>query len=68
MLVVEDGAPAHTSQVAEAAQNCLGICSLTHPPNSPDLNPIEPPWKLLKTHMGHRWGAHESLDALWQAG
>ncbi|ETW85192.1 hypothetical protein HETIRDRAFT_310330 [Heterobasidion irregulare TC 32-1] len=42
MLVVEDGALAHTSRLAKSARLKLGITPLTHPPSSPDLNPIEP--------------------------
>ena len=55
MLVVEDGAPAHTSKAANKAQRHLG--TLTHPPNSPDLNPIEPLWTLLKTRIAARQGS-----------
>ncbi|RDX54395.1 hypothetical protein OH76DRAFT_1328717, partial [Lentinus brumalis] len=44
MLMVQDRAPMHTSQVAKAAQKHLDIHTLAHPPNSPDLNPIELLW------------------------
>jgi hypothetical protein len=42
MLVVEDGAPGHTSKLTLKARSELGINKLTYPPKSPDLNPIEP--------------------------
>ena len=67
VLVVEDGAPAHTSKAANKARRHLGIRTLTHPPNSPDLNPIEPLWALLKTRVAARRGSQKSLDALWKA-
>ena len=67
MVVVEDGAPAHRSKVANEAQRHLGIRSLTHPPNSPDLNPIEPIWGVLKSRVAARPGSQKSLDTLWKA-
>jgi transposase len=48
VLVVEDGAPAHTCKKARIAREQLGIVNLTHPPASPDLNPIENVWHHLK--------------------
>jgi transposase len=67
MLVVEDGAPGHTSKLASAARAELGITKLTHPPKSPDLNPIEPLWYLLKTRIADIPGSGNSLDKLWEA-
>ncbi|RPD70494.1 hypothetical protein L226DRAFT_470191 [Lentinus tigrinus ALCF2SS1-7] len=66
MLVVEDGAPAHTAGLSKSARLRLGIHTLTHPPNSPDLNPIEPLWGLLKTRVSAQRKSRESLDALWE--
>ncbi|KIM91810.1 hypothetical protein PILCRDRAFT_57472 [Piloderma croceum F 1598] len=67
MLVVEDGAPGHTSKVASQAQSELGIKKLPHPPKSPDLNPIEPLWYVLKTRIADIRGSGNSLDNLWEA-
>jgi hypothetical protein len=44
ILVVDDGAPGHTSKVASKAQSELNLKKLTHPPKSPHLNPIKPLW------------------------
>ena len=66
-LVVEDGAPSHTSRAAAAERKELGIQNLTHPPSSPDLNPIEPLWLLLKNRVADIPGSSNSLDALWAA-
>ena len=67
MLVVEDGAPAHTSHLIKSAWLKLGIIPLTHPPSSPDLNPIKPLWLLLKNCVADTPGASNSLENLWLA-
>jgi hypothetical protein len=65
MLVVEDGAPPHRGQAAKLARKRLGIHSLPHPPNSPDLNPIEPIWRMLKNRVYNTPGSRQSLEHLW---
>ena len=67
MLVVKDGAPCHRSAVAKNVQCELGITNLEHPPSSPDLNPIEPLWLILKNHVGDIPKSQNSLDGLWAA-
>jgi transposase len=67
MLVVEDGAPAHRGKPAKKARHELGIKQIPHPPNSPDLNPIEPLWMLLKRRTYETPGARRNLEALWNA-
>ncbi|KAL4247461.1 Ribonuclease H superfamily protein [Abortiporus biennis] len=67
VLVVEDGAPAHTSRVAKCAHEILNIHTLTHPPRSPDLNHIEPLWLLLKDHVADVPGSWSSIGKLWDA-
>jgi transposase len=67
MLVVEDGAPGHRSKLTKNAQSKLGIIQLTYPPNSPDLNPIEPLWYLLKNRIANIPGSANTLDKLWEA-
>jgi hypothetical protein len=67
ILVVEDGAPSHRSVVAKKARDEAGITNLTHPPSSPDLNPIEPIWLLLKNRVADTPGSANSLNALWNA-
>ena len=65
MLVVKDGALAHTSCLTKSAWLKLGITPLTHPLSSPDLNPIKPLWLLLKNHVADTPGASNSLKNLW---
>ena len=67
VLVVEDGAPAHSCNLAKAARANLGIQTLTHPPNSPDLNPIERVWYILKTRVADIPDSRENVDKLWAA-
>ena len=66
IIIVEDGAPAHTSKVAQAARAKLGFQTLTHPPNSPDLNPIEPLWGILKYCVSRIPESHKSIKSLWE--
>lgn len=46
-LVITDGAPWHTNEIAETFDN-LSILKL--PPYSPELNPIEQVWQWLRQH------------------
>jgi len=67
ILAVEDGAPGHVSKLTSAAQAELDIKSPTHPSKSPDLNPIELLWNLLKNYITDIPGSMNSLDKLWEA-
>ena len=65
MPLVEDGAPTQSSKVAKAARLDCGITSLRHAPSSPDLNPIEGLWLILKTKIGAQPRKATTLDELW---
>jgi transposase len=66
IFVVEDGAPAHTSRVAKIARNEIGIKTMTHPPRSPDLNPIEPLWRTLKARVAKAAESRSTVEKLWK--
>ena len=47
----QDGAPAHTAKSVKAFLAQEGIEVLDWPGNSPDLNPIENLWAIMKSRM-----------------
>jgi transposase len=49
-LIMEDNAPTH-KKYAIPARNALGFESMNWPPNSPDLNPIENVWYVIKEQI-----------------
>ena len=51
IYVVEDGAPVHRCAAAKNFRESNQVCSLSHPPQSPDMNPIEHVWKSFKTNI-----------------
>jgi transposase len=63
-VVVMDNLAAHKAEAVRAALEAAGISYRYLPAYSPDLNPIEPCWSKLKTHLrtvGAR--SREALDA-----
>jgi hypothetical protein len=67
MLVVEDSASCHRGAKTSKRRAELGMKQLTHPPSSPDLNPIEPIWFLWKSCIWDIPGSHSSMAALKKA-
>jgi transposase len=65
VLVLEDGAPCHSSKATYAGRQKLGITSINRPLNSPDLNAIENLWHQLKLKLGRMNRRATSLDELW---
>jgi hypothetical protein len=66
VMVLEDGAPCHSSKATCAAQQKLGKTPINHPPNSPDLNASENMWHQLKLKLGRMDQRATSLDELWE--
>jgi len=50
-LLMEDNAPCHDSDFTNLERKKEGIEKLTWPPNSPDFNPIEHLWRLMKMRI-----------------
>ena len=65
VLLLEDNAPAHTSQVAMTAATEWGFEVLSHPPYSPDMTPSDfylfP--KLKSNLRGIQFGSNEGVIA-----
>ncbi|KAJ5887365.1 hypothetical protein N7495_007406 [Penicillium taxi] len=47
----QDNAPVHTARLIQATLESLGFIVMIWPPYSPDLNPIENIWALLKAEI-----------------
>jgi hypothetical protein len=53
--------------LAQHIKDVNGIANLIHPPQSPDLNPMEGVWNILKQRMRRRtWGSLEELKEVLQ--
>lgn len=54
LYVMEDGASAHRAKATQAVRDEYGIESLVWVPSSPDLNPIEAIWRIIKARLNKR--------------
>ena len=55
-VLMEDNAPAHDSDYTNCEREKEGISKIDWPPNSPDFNPIEHIWTLMKKRILRRRG------------
>lgn len=64
---MQDGAPAHTASVDKLTEQMLVVPGW--PPNSPDLNPIEMLWSIIKVRLHalleEQRDLATSVEALW---
>lgn len=54
LYVMEDGAAAHRAHATQEVRDEYGIESLVWVPSSPDLNPIEAIWRIIKARLNKR--------------
>jgi transposase len=60
----QDGAPSHTAKRTIAWLDINKVDRMPHPPSSPDMNPIEPLWHILKDIIRARTHIPTTLDEL----
>ena len=63
-LLMDDNAPPHRCNAAKAYKTSAGIRTLTWPARSPDLNPIENVWSLLKLYVRRHIEPEDDLGRL----
>jgi len=66
-VFMHDNASPHTAQVTRDELTARGISIYTHPPYSPDLNPIENAWNWMKDYIAVNYPAKMSYDRLREA-
>ena len=70
MMFTQDNAPSHAARFTLQSLLKLGIKNekiMVWPPSSPDLNPIENFWSLLKRKIYANSRQYTSKDELWNA-
>ena len=70
LVFMQDNAPAHSARVMKQYLADLGIEDknlMIWPPNSPDLNPIENFWSIIKHKIYTNNAQFSSKQGLWEA-
>nr|PNR28760.1 hypothetical protein PHYPA_029353 [Physcomitrium patens] len=64
LILMEDGAPVHRSSLPLQWRRAHGIEKLFWPANSPDLNPIENVWMVVKDLLKHHSRPNSKLEMI----
>ena len=70
LIYMHDNAPSHAAKATAQYLQSIGFKNKTlmiWPPNSPDLNPIENLWSIVKRRVYADGKQYSSKDALWEA-
>lgn len=70
LIFMQDNAPSHRSQFTSNFLQSIGICRdslMEWPPNSPDLNPIENLWSIIKQRLYCDGQQYHSKEQVWKA-
>jgi hypothetical protein len=67
LLLMEDEAPAHHAHHTQAYKEQFHIPTITWPPSSPHLNPIDNIWSVLKTKLNAHNPRPEGKQQMKQA-
>jgi len=65
ILAVEDGASTHFKGKSAELCTLIDIPNITHPPSSPDLNPIEHAWGYITAQLRKQRPKPTSQNDLW---
>lgn len=70
LVFMQDNAPSHSAKATKAYLGSLGFKNqnlMVWPPNSPDLNPIENLWSIIKRKIYADGVQYSSKSELWRA-
>ena len=70
IIFMHDNAPSHAAKNTSVALGAWGIKGdklMVWPPSSPDLNPVENLWSIIKQHVYEGDQQYTTKDQLWEA-